>query len=115
MTLNSELLSKVPVQSLSFLLINSKWSSVWISMPLTQNGLSTVSMLCDLNQITALDISCNKIGADGINCLAEALQKNTSIRTLNLKGNAIGSSGCSAVKSIIVQNKKTEEFGYEHQ
>jgi Ran GTPase-activating protein (RanGAP) involved in mRNA processing and transport len=63
-------------------------------------------------RLQELGLGCNKIGGggthDGIELLAEALQNNISLHTLDLSGNSIGIEGGQSIGSILANTRLTK-------
>ena len=63
-----------------------------------------------LHRVTELDVSFNKIGDNGIVCIATALETNTTMRTLGVHGCNISDVGVKSLAKALTVNRSLHEL-----
>ena len=66
--------------------------------------------LANKNTLKSLDLSCNHIGAEGVERLADALKVNNTLKKLTLYGNEIGAEGAKHFADALMENETLEEI-----
>ena len=66
-----------------------------------------------LHRVTELDVSFNKIGDNGIACIATALQTNTTMRTLIVYGCDISDVGIKSLAKALTVNRSLHKLNMD--
>ena len=64
--------------------------------------------------VTRLNLQANKIGAAGVQALAELLKTNTTLASLDLGDNTIGATGAQALAELLKTNTTLAHLGLRH-
>ncbi|KAF9300443.1 hypothetical protein BGZ91_009807, partial [Linnemannia elongata] len=79
-------------------------SSAYESLSSTSERYKVISNIMANSTLTTLCLGSNKIGSNGAKALAEALKTNSTLTNLNLQSNSIGDNGAQALSEALKTN-----------
>ncbi|KOO20924.1 nod3 protein [Chrysochromulina tobinii] len=75
-----------------------------------QGARSIVEAIRVNSSLTSLDLTCNRIGSEGASALGEALKVNRSLLRVDVRGNIIAGDGAAQLSAAVLGNLKIEMF-----
>jgi len=76
----------------------------------TESNLGALTIMLEECRLIELNLSDNVIGPDGARRIAQAMDLNVSINSLNLQNTSIGSTGSAAIANLLMNNRTLRQL-----